>query len=127
MKLFKRRYRIIKDNYLGYEVQSRMWFLPIWIECSSEMGIMTNTYRSIEEAKEFIQNRVNGGIPIMEYNPHLESTDIPKLCDPINNDLLELASWVVEHKRSIFLDSDIPKSSKENILLKLGYSNNMLN
>jgi hypothetical protein len=126
MKSFKRRYRIVKDNYLGYEVQSRMWLLPFWFECNSGT-YTTNTHSSIEEAKKFIQNRVNGGIPIMEYNPHLESTDIPKLCDPINNDLLELASWVVEHKRSIFLDSDIPKSSKENILLKLGYSNNMLN
>ena len=126
MKSFKRRYRIVKDNYLGYEVQSRMWFLPFWFECNSGRDI-ANTHSSIEEAKKFIQNRVNGGIPIMEYNPHLESTDIPKLCDPINADLLELASWVVEHKRSIFLDSNIPKSSKENILLKLGYSNNMLN
>ena len=70
---FKRRYRIVRDNYLGYEVQSRIWWFPFWLECRSRIGI-SNTHHTIEKAKEFIETRVNGldTRVIMEYNPHIE-------------------------------------------------------
>lgn len=73
MKTFKRRYRIVKDDYLGYEVQSRIWWFPFWLECRSRIGI-SNTHPTIEKAKEFIYRRVNGldTCVIMEYNPHIE-------------------------------------------------------
>jgi hypothetical protein len=73
MNLFKKRYRIVEDNYLGYEVQSRRWWFPFWLECSSSIGI-SNTHPTIEKAKEFIYRRVNGLDTriIMEYNPHIE-------------------------------------------------------
>lgn len=72
-KIFKRRYRIVKDAYLGYEVQSRIWCFPFWLECRSSIGI-SNTHHTIEKAKEFIDNLVNGldTRVIMEYNPHIE-------------------------------------------------------
>ena len=73
MKIFKRRYRIVRDNYLGYEVQSRIWWFPFWLECGIRMGI-SNTHHTIEKAKEFIETRVNelDTRVIMEYNPHIE-------------------------------------------------------
>ena len=71
MKTFKRRYRIVEDNYLGYEVQSRRWWFPFWLECSSSIGI-ANTHPTIEKAKEFIEKRVNKINVVIEYNPHIE-------------------------------------------------------
>jgi hypothetical protein len=45
------RYRIVKDNYSGYECQKwRLWF-PFWLQ----MGF-SNTYPSIEQAIKFIEN-----------------------------------------------------------------------
>ena len=50
MKLI--RFRIIKDTYCGYECQIwRLWF-PFWVQMN-----ISNTHRTIEEAKEFIKNR----------------------------------------------------------------------
>ncbi len=74
MKTFKRRYRIVKDNHLGYEVQSRRWWFPFWIQCKDDRYYCTNTHPTIEKAKEFIYRRVNGLDTriIMEYNPHIE-------------------------------------------------------
>jgi hypothetical protein len=48
MKL--KRYRIVRDNYCGYEVQAwRIWF-PFWLECG-----IANTHVSIERAKAYIE------------------------------------------------------------------------
>ena len=45
------RYRIVRDNYLGYECQIwRLWF-PFWCQ----MGL-TNTHHTIERAIAFIEN-----------------------------------------------------------------------
>jgi hypothetical protein len=41
-----KRYRIVRDNYAGYEVQCwRFWF-PVWIQCN-----LTNTHSTIEAAR----------------------------------------------------------------------------
>ena len=51
------RYRIVRDNYLGYECQKwRIWF-PFWIQ----MGF-TNTHPTIERAIAFIEN--NGSVVV---------------------------------------------------------------
>lgn len=71
MKTFKRRYRIVEDNYLGYEVQSRIWWFPFWLQCGSRIGI-ANTHPSIEKAKAFIETITKRNNVVMEYNPHLE-------------------------------------------------------
>lgn len=48
------RYRIVRDGYLGYEVQVwRLWF-PIWLECWGNGG-PANTHTSLEKAQEFIE------------------------------------------------------------------------
>jgi hypothetical protein len=71
MKTFKRRYRIVEDNYLGYEVQSRIWWFPFWLEYRDSIGI-ANTHPSIEKAKAFIETITKHNNVVMEYNPHLE-------------------------------------------------------
>lgn len=55
-KLFKNRYRIVTDKYLGYEVQTKKWFWINWVECWGN-GDISNTYRSIEEAEQFVEDR----------------------------------------------------------------------
>lgn len=59
MKLFKTKYRIVSDSYLGFEVQKKLWFLPFWFQVDQEGGIHptgTNTFASLEKAKQAIQN-----------------------------------------------------------------------
>jgi len=41
-------YRIVRDIYLGYEVQRRRWWFPFWIQCN-----FTNSHISIEQAEEW--------------------------------------------------------------------------
>ena len=49
-KLRLRKYRIVKDGYLGYQCDVwRLWF-PFWIQ----MGF-SNTFSSIEKAEEYIR------------------------------------------------------------------------
>ena len=47
-----KKYRIVTDNYCGYEVQIWRWWFPFWVQVWESGHI--NTHRSIEEAKEFI-------------------------------------------------------------------------
>jgi hypothetical protein len=46
MKLSK--YRVVKDNYNGYEVQVWRWWFPFWCELGG-----TNSFESLEEAVEY--------------------------------------------------------------------------
>lgn len=50
----KNRYRIVRDNYAGFECQIRYWWFPV-VWC--QIGINTNS--SIEEAERFIWNCKN--------------------------------------------------------------------
>lgn len=43
-------YRIVTDNYSGYEVQVRRWWWPFWIEAD-----FVNTHSSIDEAERFAE------------------------------------------------------------------------
>jgi len=56
---YKNKYRIISDNFCGYEVQIRYWFFPIWLQCF-EFPFNTNTHKSLEDAKEFMEQHRNG-------------------------------------------------------------------
>ena len=29
---FKTKYRIVKDRYLGYEAQRKVWWFPFWVD-----------------------------------------------------------------------------------------------
>ena len=53
----KKRYRIVTDNFLGYEVQET--FLNIfWFQSKSKRSDI-NTHRSIEIAKQHIEHLKN--------------------------------------------------------------------
>jgi hypothetical protein len=55
----KNKYRIIKDDYNGYEAQIKYWWLPfLWIEMH-EPGFICNTWETLDRAKNFINNRKN--------------------------------------------------------------------
>jgi len=56
------RYRIVKDNYCGYEVQVRRWYFPFWIQHG-----LFNTHSSIEGARQYIEGLSN---QVVEYYPH---------------------------------------------------------
>lgn len=47
------RYRIVRDNYLGFEAQKWVWWWPFW----SQMGF-TNTHASVEDARRYILGNV---------------------------------------------------------------------
>lgn len=53
-----KKYRIVRDRFLGYEVQKRLWFLPVWYQVSHEY-FLTNTFKSIEAAEKFIEDVEN--------------------------------------------------------------------
>ena len=53
----KVQYRIVRDTYLGYEVQKRWWIFPLW----RQVGV-TNTFATRERAERFIEDdRKRGG------------------------------------------------------------------
>lgn len=52
--LFRTRYRIVRDNYLGFSVQFRRWWMPCYLEMWGRFG-PANTHISIEDAEQFIR------------------------------------------------------------------------
>lgn len=51
-----KRYRIVRDNYLGYEVQYwRLWY-PFWVQAGG-----SNTHDSLEEARLYALNHAGCG------------------------------------------------------------------
>lgn len=54
-KIFTTKYRIVTDNYNGYEVQRKRWFSLYWKQIPDRTkGLIINTFCSFEEAKAFI-------------------------------------------------------------------------
>jgi hypothetical protein len=59
-----RKYRIVRDNYAGYECQIwRIWW-PFWVQMGS-----TNTHGTLERAEEYIEKIVNHRKFVKEYSP----------------------------------------------------------
>ncbi len=54
VSLLRPRYRIVRDRYLGYEVQVWRWWLPLWLEVG-----FCNTHPSEASAVEFAKRRAN--------------------------------------------------------------------
>ena len=46
-----KKFRIVTDDYAGYEVQSWRWWFPFWVQCWDYGPI--NTWPSIHEAETF--------------------------------------------------------------------------
>lgn len=55
--MFKTKYRIVTDEYSGFEVQSWRWYFPIWLQCHTSSCEPINTHSSLEKAKLFIENK----------------------------------------------------------------------
>lgn len=54
----KNRYRIVADNYLGYEAQIKFWWFPfVWFQMSN--GGPCNTWHSEEAAEQFIRHKAS--------------------------------------------------------------------
>lgn len=48
--MFKTKYRIVTDKYCGFEVQSKRWWFPLWLQVG---GI--NTFSTLEGALLFLE------------------------------------------------------------------------
>lgn len=48
------KYRIVKDNYSGFEVQKKNWWWPFWFQLNNSHHPV-NTFSSIETAKNLIK------------------------------------------------------------------------
>lgn len=44
------KYRIVTDNYAGFEVQIKVWYWPFWRQLN-----FSNTHFSIEQASQYIE------------------------------------------------------------------------
>jgi hypothetical protein len=69
MKFFKSKYRVVSDNYLGFEVQKKFWFFPYWFQVDHEGRVhilSVNTFPSLEGAKQAIENMKNPVVYIEE-------------------------------------------------------------
>jgi hypothetical protein len=47
------RYRIVRDNYHGYEVQFKRRWWPFWVQCGDGGGWGLNSWSTIEQAEKF--------------------------------------------------------------------------
>lgn len=56
---FSNRYRIIEDDYCGYEVQVKRWFFPFWFQVWGEAS-PTNTSGTLVKAKELVEKHKKG-------------------------------------------------------------------
>ena len=53
------RYRVVRDSWLGYEAQFKMWYWPWWRMCSgSTGGPGVNTSDTVDRAKEICANHL---------------------------------------------------------------------
>lgn len=51
--MFKNKYRVVQDNYAGFEAQVKFWWFPVrWMQLSRfGCGVGTNTYPNLHEAE----------------------------------------------------------------------------
>jgi hypothetical protein len=53
----KTRYRIVTDEYLGYEVQYKKWWWPFWVQVGYTGGLV-NTWSTVESAERFARRHM---------------------------------------------------------------------
>ena len=56
-RIFRTRYRIVKDDHLGFEAQFRYWWMPLYNELD-----WSNTHHSVDSAERMINNRKSGRV-----------------------------------------------------------------
>ena len=57
------RYRIVTDNWNGFEVQAWRWWWPFWWQCGT-----ANTHTSLEEAERYAELHSQGRQREMDPN-----------------------------------------------------------
>ncbi len=56
--MFNTDYRIMPDNWLGFECQKRVWWFPFWLQMGTKNHYLSNTFETREQAEELIsQNK----------------------------------------------------------------------
>jgi hypothetical protein len=61
----KNKYRIVRDDYAGYEAQVRFWYFPFWwfqLDATGR-GCGVNTGPTVEYAREVVQRHKSGPFP----------------------------------------------------------------
>lgn len=56
----KNKYRIVRDNYNGYEVQVKRWWFPVWLQAG-----FANTHKTIKQAE--YHALVHANTPVKEF------------------------------------------------------------
>jgi hypothetical protein len=60
----KNSFRIVADNYAGYEVQIKYWWFPFkWFQKWSESDTPINTFITIDAAKDWINSGCERNTP----------------------------------------------------------------
>lgn len=62
--IFRTRYRIVTDNYNGFEAQFRRWWMPFYCQC-----FFSNTTTSVERALETIKKHKTQGVVWSDQEP----------------------------------------------------------
>lgn len=52
---FSNKFRIVTDDFNGYEVQIKRFWFPFWFECW-QTGIV-NSFTSVEKAEQWVNNK----------------------------------------------------------------------
>ena len=61
---FEPKFRIVRDNYAGYEAQVKTWYFPFWRQIN-----FTNTSLTVERAKGVIERYKKGIKPSRYRHP----------------------------------------------------------
>lgn len=62
--LLRKRYRIVRDEYLGFEVQIWRWWFPIWVQAGDIINTHSSEELAIEYAKRHAQRVVRNLGPL---------------------------------------------------------------
>lgn len=66
MRLRKNRYRIVTDNFGGYQAQVKFWWLPLVWFPMHQKGSTCNSFYILEDVEKFIKKKVATGTVIKE-------------------------------------------------------------
>lgn len=58
------QYRIVRDDFAGFEVQQRRWWWPFWTQCG-----FTNTHLTVEAAERYAENHARGCVKYLGKLP----------------------------------------------------------
>lgn len=53
-KFFKTKWRVVTDNYSGYEIQKKFWWLPVWLQANRYGEVGVGTFCTVDEAMRTI-------------------------------------------------------------------------